>query len=162
MKNTFLVILISLTMLLPQPSLVKAKTSSTFPEINYEAVNPNSIFYPVKRAGEKVKIFFLSKTSPQKESVYLLKLLDRRFSELVYISDNKDLENFEKTAIRYNTTVGSLIDKRVDLSEDGKEKPGKYIQYLENIRARYEHGSAYWLLTQQAIELTQQMLNEEK
>ena len=93
MKNTFSISLIFLAIFLSQPLLVYAKASPTISDVNYESVNPNSMFYPIKRATEKVKLFFLSKIDPKKEEAYTLKLLNRRISELVYISDKKDLDN---------------------------------------------------------------------
>ncbi|KKQ36167.1 MAG: hypothetical protein US53_C0062G0007 [Candidatus Woesebacteria bacterium GW2011_GWA1_37_7] len=160
--NKLLIILVLLAIYLVKPLNTYAKNSSSIPEVSYESINPNNPYYPLKRVSEKTKIFFLSKFSPEKENRYILELLDRRMKEFIYISDNNDLTNFEKTAIRYNTTAGSLIDSQVKPESKDLEVISGYTYYLDTIKEKYEYASAYWLLTQQAKELTQQILNGQK
>jgi|SRR3989344_5728754 len=157
--NKILLILPLFVILTLLSKTLLADYASAQNEIYYQKTNPGSPFYSLKRASEKTLVFFYSKYSKDKENAFTLKLLDRRIAEYIYIADKNDLTNFEKTAIRYNTTVGSLIDNKVKLGNREKEILRTDIAYLGKIRDKYEYASAYWLLTQQAIEISNQLIS---
>ena len=162
MKRKLLLALLSLSLTFFLPSIKTASAQEQTPaiDIGRELINPGSVLFPIKRLSEKTQLLVFSKIGPSKENPFILKLLRRRFRELYYVFESNDLENFEKVAIRYNTTIGLIIDKNIDLSPENTDKYDAYFQILSRMKDTYEYGSSYWLLTQQAIELTQQMLSK--
>jgi len=162
MKRKFLLAFLSISLTFFLPSIKTASARDQTPDMNIgrELINPGSALYPIKRFSEKGLLLVFSKVDPSKENPFIIKLLGRRFREFYYVFETNDLENFEKVAIRYNTTIGLIIDKNINLGTENTGKYDVYLQILSRIKDTYEYGSSYWLLTQQAIELTQQMLSK--
>lgn len=119
----------------------------------FEAINPNLLIYPFKRAGETAKIFLAFNKKDKDE--YLLKLLDIRFKELVYIIDFNKTGFIAFSTDRYMTTIGQIKNRAIKADST---KIKKYLNLLEKLRDRYHSSSANWEKIQQAVDTTNTIL----
>lgn len=123
-------------------------------EVQYEKVNPNGGFgYIQKRLGEKVKLLFLSLSTESKENYYK-ELAGVRLAELKYVIVEKDLANFEKTTIRYSTTVGEWAEFISNKQLNDKKASAVYVmsQHLpvvEQLMTKYDGTTAEWRFVKQ-------------
>jgi len=122
----------------------------------YQNVNPNLLVYPIKKTIEDTKCKLTFNRAQQLECYY--DLLDKRFSELVYIVNFKKTGFYNETIERYNTTTG-IVKSCSGASLDSKrEILSSYIKILEILRDKYPANSAYWMNVQQAIDTTRGLL----
>jgi|GEM_PF-3206576 len=117
--------------------------------IEFEEVNPaDRGEYFIKRFKEKLSLAFLS-FLPERKANYFHKLVKARFSELVNVSENKDLYNFEKSSQRYYTTVGQAVtyvkEKNFGVKRDILETLGQHEKIIESLLSEFTRDSAPWL-----------------
>lgn len=120
----------------------------------YESINPDSLFYPLKRVGEKVRSFFI--LNKEGKEGYSFKLLDTRFNELVYIINIQKTGFLDEVVNRYNSTIGDI--KSNFNPTKNKDQLIKYAKMLGILRDQYSSNSAYWLYIQQAVDTTNSVL----
>jgi len=121
-----------------------------------QRVNPDSVFYPIKRFYEKAraKLYF----SDLGKAKYHFRLLEKRLSEMEYLSDNKFLDPLESASQRVSYEAGRATELLVASEQDEETKEkfkgtfDRLIKYLPEIRDRYAANTSYWLLTQQNID----------
>lgn len=133
-----------------QDASFSAKTN----QINYESINPDSLFYPFKRGFEKIWgiLPFVDKKN------FLKDQYNRRFKELEYIAKEKKLSQFEETTSRYITSIGELKNQEMDIS-DIKSNVSSYKEILKNLQGDFNNEFAYVNLLKQAEESTDQLQN---
>jgi len=122
----------------------------------YENVNPaDRGEYFIKRAKEKFKLFYLSLT-PQRKANFYTELVDRRFSELLFIFESKDDYNMEKASNRYFTSIGQAVEfmesRDWSIKSDLKNRLSKQEPILENMISQTEYNSANWLFLSQDLD----------
>ncbi len=122
----------------------------------YEDINPvDRGDYAVKRMREKVKLFFLS-VAPHKKASFYHELINRRFSELVFIVESKDENQIEKASNRYFTTVGQTAEyvesKNWQSKESIKDTLSKQIEIMPQLIDKYPANSAGWLFLKQDLD----------
>lgn len=122
----------------------------------FERVNPNLLIYPLKRLGEKAR-FLLILNRGHKDQ-YLQSLLDTRFKELVYIVDFNKTGFIAFSVDRYNTSLGLVKNRLVQISLDDRVKIKNRAAVLEKLRDRYRSGSVSWEKIQQAIDTTESLI----
>lgn len=110
----------------------------------YESINPDSLIYPFKRLGEKIR--FLSP----------INLLNTRFNELVYIANYQKSGFITEVANRYNTSIGQIKSGNAQLKDKGQIV--KYLKILERLRDGYPANSSSWLILQQTLDTTRSIL----
>ncbi len=134
-------------------------TESELKEVNinqFEAINPNLLIYPFKRVGENIK--FLLTFNKKDQDEYLLNGLDTRFKELVYIVDFNKTGFIAFSVDRYNTSIGQIKNRAIQLNDKNTTKIKKYLKVLERLRDRYHSGSASWEKIQQAVDTTRTII----
>lgn len=132
-------------------------------ELKTENINPGSVYYPVKRAWEKIS----EKLQFGKEGKinFQKSLLDRRLSELKYVVDNNLLNEVQTSSERFAYQAGMLLeDSKEQNSKDNKESVIKkfesYGGLLGELRDRYPANSSFWMLVQHDINTLQILLQE--
>lgn len=145
-------ITVSITILVITFLPLNASASSGPSGISYETVNPDSIFYPLKRQWEKINLDFFYRDGEGKDNYYK-QLLEVRYKELVYVAENKKLSQFEQAGSRYNTTAGFLIDSYSAKDEALKKKLDNYQKTFETLGQNYEE-FAYRSLLKQAFDIS--------
>lgn len=133
-------------------SCILASEQALMPK--YESINPDSLAYPLKRLGEKIKLFVIQDKSSKAK--YSVKLLDIRLNEVVYTINEQKTGFYGETINRYNTSVGQIKSHYNQVIN--KEKITSYIKILEILRDRYPANSAHWLNIQQAIDTSHSIL----
>ncbi len=120
----------------------------------YESINPDSLIYPLKRMGEKVKSLIFS--GQENKSKYAFELLNVRFNELVYIANYQKSGFITEVVNRYNTSIGQL--KAANYQVNNKPQLLNFLKILETMRDRHPANSASWLILQQAVDTTRSIL----
>lgn len=155
MKKILLVIFIGLLLIVPTTFAEQESTNSA--TVDYEAVNPDSFFYPLKRTWERMYLMFQFTENGRKE--YMQKLIDIRFKELVYIANNKKLSEFETASSRYNTVIGEYTDKFSNTKDKVGDSARKYSSILGQLKEQYNSDFAYWSFLKSSQETTQGLEN---
>lgn len=113
-----------------------------------EEINPNAgTRYLVKRLKEKLILFL--KFDQESRISYIQTLLDKRLSELAYISDNKNTAFIETTSSRYESTAGQLTEALIKFNNPAKEKDAKekfanHLEILSKIQTNFSPTTAEW------------------
>lgn len=128
--------------------------------IAFEKINPvDRGDYMVKRAKEKFKLFVIS-VKPKAKAAFYHELVQRRFSELVYVVESKDESQIERASNRYFTTVGQMAEyvegKDWEIKNAMNETLESQIALLPNLIEKYPSESAGWLLLRQDLEYARQ------
>lgn len=111
----------------------------------------NSLLYPLKRFSEKVKIEITQ--DRQLRAKYNSEFIGRRVEELVYLVENDKTGFFEEARNRYISSVGEYL---VQYNNTGylKERKNDLLVTLSRLRDKYPSNSAYWLILQQTVDVT--------
>lgn len=124
------------------------KVSDLKSEVEKSPSDPGSISFLIGRIYEKVseKILFLDDSKIN----FSKKILNKRFSELVYLAEKKDTEQIQKASERFAYQAGKLTDLVKDKPTAEKEKVvslfSTYKNDLDKIKHNYEQDSGYWIL----------------
>lgn len=157
MKNLIFCILLSVFIFVGTPETFAQNNATDSAEIvvNYEKINPDSYFYPIKRLWENIILSF-SFTEEGKRS-YMQELVENRFKELVYIANNKKLAEFEEASSRYNSLIGSYVEKYSNTKKEMGECSKNYQKILGELRKQYDTDFAYWSFLKSSQETTQKL-----
>lgn len=142
----------------PTLSIALASTPNQKMEIKDESINPGSIYYPLKRAWEKIRerIIF----SPDAKITYHASLTAMRLSELNYVVE-KDLPGeYQTSSERFAYQAGILVDDLIRYNKtDQKEKVAddfkSYTKVLELLRDKHPANTSFWMLIQHDINTLQ-------
>lgn len=121
--------------------------------IQPQKVNPGSIYYPLKRAWEKFRGLLVFSSAEKLE--YYESLLDKRLSELDYVTEKQLLGEVEQASNRFSFYAGVLVEEweRGPREESSKqkflEKFERYSEFIDILNDRFPANSAYWLLLRQ-------------
>lgn len=124
------------------------KVSDLKSEVDQNPSDPGSISFLISRLFEKVseKILFLEDSKVN----FSKKILNKRFSELVYLAEKKDTEQIQRSSERFAYQAGLLADLIKDQPIAEKEKVvslfNSYKDDLNKIKHNYEQDSGYWIL----------------
>lgn len=118
--------------------------------VKFQRIAPGNPIFILKRVVEKIqyRIIIINGQKIDFEN----ELIEKRLSELETIVSNNDINQIEKASSRYITQVQSAQMPSIVLTDDT-------VIRLENIKTKYEYGSAYWLSIQQAIDVTNAYLH---
>lgn len=117
-------------------------------EVQQQPADPGTISYLIGRLIEKVseKIIFMEDSKIN----FSKKMLNKRFSELVYLVEKKDTEQLQKSSERFAYQAGILADLVKDQPPNEKEKVirlfNSYKNDLNKIKHNYDQDSGYWIL----------------
>lgn len=109
---------------------------------------PGMPYYSVKRLFEKIsgKLLFMKDSRINFEQ----KLLKKRFSELKYIIETKNLDEIQRTSERFAYQAGILTNLNL---KEPKEKKERIITLFKNykddltlLKFNFEMDSSYWIL----------------
>lgn len=148
------------------PGEIKAIEDENVVLPRFEQVNPDKPFeYGIKRLTEKIELIF--QITPERKASFYKKLLQRRFSELVYVVEKKDIGNIEKTSQRYETAAGQLADLIVNKNLNSEKKPTvelflEHSKIIEKIKNNFEFNSAEWRFVENDINSLKIYLEELK
>lgn len=150
MKLKVWTILILLSLVLMIPSLALGESI----QIKEESINPGAFQYPLKRAWEKMRLFFTF--GSENKLNFQQVLLGKRLSELKFVVDKKDLSVLETTSQRFSYQAGTVVEQLKKSGKDEKkaevlEDFAKYQPVLENLRDQYPANSSFWMLLQHSI-----------
>lgn len=126
----------------PTPSY---KLKSSFEE---QETNPGMPNYNIKRLLEKIseRILFMSDSKIS----YVQKLLKRRFSELKFIVENKNLDEVQKASERFAYQAGILTELVTEKPQKEKQRVialfKNYKDDLNVLKFNFELDSSYWIL----------------
>lgn len=134
------------------PKLVYSGDSVKVPDLNSKVEqnpsDPGTISFLIIRLFEKVseKILFMDDSKIN----FSKKILNKRFSELVYLAEKKDTEQIQKSSERFAYQSGILTELVKNQSPSEKEKVvslfNSYKDDLNKIKHNYEQDSGYWIL----------------
>ncbi len=114
---------------------------------------PGSPSYPLKRLSEKVFLKFLF--FPNLRINFEKNLLDKRFSELIFVVDNDLLDEIQRSSERFAYEAGIYTNDLLNGSKESKEKVkadfNQYTQNLQLVRDVYPANSSYWMLIEHDI-----------
>jgi len=150
-KSVKFFILVFLTLTLVFPQMTKAVDENL---LQPPKIIPGTFKFKLERAWEKVYLSFLF--SNKWRVNYHSKLLDKRFSELNYIVNNKDVSLMEDASNRFSYEAG-VLEETLEF-EDAKERSGTilkftdYSEYLPKLRDEFPANSSNWLFIQQNID----------
>lgn len=117
-------------------------------------INPDSFYYPLKRAWEKLREKFVFSTKDKIKYENLL--VKNRLAELKFVVENKILSEIQHGSERFAYSAGILTDAAVkdgakrtkeNITEDFK----RYNPLLEKLRDNYPANSSFWMLLQHDI-----------
>lgn len=148
-----IVMLMGILKLVPVASTFAQDSATESAKIKVESVNPGSFLYPVKRFFENIQLNYLS-GGKDKKAKTMSNMLDTRFKELVYVSKNKRVDDFEKASSRYVTTLQTIAKDYHAEDKDLNKQLASYKPVLEEQLKKYEGDYAYWSFIKQAIEVT--------
>lgn len=126
----------------PMPSL---KLNSSYEQ---EETYPGMPYYSVKRLFEKIsgKLLFMKDSRINYEQ----KLLKKRFSELKYIVETKNLDEIQRTSERFAYQAGILTDLCLGEPVEKRERVinlfKNYKDDINLLKYNYELDSSYWIL----------------
>jgi len=124
-------------------------------EVPKQTIYPGSVLYLVKRVWEKTRLA-LSLTKDMKFS-YQNKLVEKRLSELDYISDKKMIGEIEKGSQRFSYYAGILAEATDEKGSEDQikqviEKFSNFKKNLDKYRDRFPSGTAEWRFVQENID----------
>lgn len=143
----FLLNILSVCLLLISTTVIQAQESVI--ELSKEKTNPEDGFsFLAKRLGEKFKLFIYSPL-PEKKEDTLKKLATTRLAELKYIIEKGDMNNFEKSTIRYSTTVGEWVEyinkkKLTGQKQHAQGVLNSHIPVVKILIEKYNPTTAEW------------------
>lgn len=117
-------------------------------KVQQQPADPGTISYLITRLLEKVseKILFMEDSRVN----FSKKILNKRFSELVYLAEKKDTEEIQKSSERFAYQAGTLTELVKDKAPSEKEKVvllfNSYKDDLNKIKHNYDQDSGYWIL----------------
>lgn len=117
-------------------------------------INPDSFYYPLKRAWEKLKGNFAFSTEGRIE--HESSLIKIRLAELKFIVENKILSEVQHSSERFAYSAGILTDEVVKQGDKKKKEDlikefKKYSVFLEKLRDNYPANTSFWMLIQHDI-----------
>lgn len=125
-------------------------------EINLSApvINPDSLYYPLKRVWEKVRDQL--NFSDDAKITFAKDLLRERLAELKFVVENKILSEVEHSSQRFAFQAGILVEEIAKQNKSSeKEKLMKefeqYNTFLGQLRDKYQANSSFWMLIQHDI-----------
>jgi hypothetical protein len=155
MKKVILIFLLfvgTLFMFFPNKTKANGENGS---EIKTEKINPGSFYYNFKRLGEKIRTILY--ILPEKKVSYKLRLLEKRVSEVNYVTEKKMYGHVETSTGRLSFYAGDIVEniensKITTLKSEIKSNFEAYAVFLEKSRDRFPANTSNWLLVQQDID----------
>ena len=158
MKKVLTALILLLLLVIPSISYAQSEASpSAEVKVEYESINPDSIFYPLKRTWEKFYLMIQFTENGRKE--YMQKLIDIRFKELVYIAKNQKLSEFKQASSRYNSVIGEYTGKFSNTKDKIGQSAKSYSNILGELRKQYDSDFAYWSFLKSSQETSQELEN---
>lgn len=117
-------------------------------QLSGDYVRPGSFQYGLARLKENIRLLILSPLVSPKADFYET-LADKRLGELDGVVSERDLNNLEKSSIRYFTTVGLLTEyvNKKNLNERKSriaEKLLKHKAVVEELMPSFNDTTAEW------------------
>lgn len=128
---------------------------NTKPKIitSQQSLYPDNPFYRFKRLGEKIAVKLL--IFPDAKSNFQRSLVEKRFSELVYVVENNMLDNLQKSSERFayeaSIYAEGLTNRGTQEKTTAKEDFKRYTEGLQILSSYYPWGTGFWMLVQHDI-----------
>lgn len=111
----------------------------------------------IEKLKEKISLFL--KIDKKRKADYLQFLAEKRLAELSYVIETDDINKIEETASRYSTYIGNftnfVAEKKVsDKSDEIVDMFNRHAAVIDNLQAKFEFESGWWLALQQAEDAT--------
>ena len=111
---------------------------------------PGTPKFPIMRLTEKIQTKLI--LVKNQKGAYQNTLINKRLFELENLVESNAIGELENAGSRYMTQIQSSKSPKGALSNNT-------IERLEVLRNKYEYDSAYWLILQQCVEVTEAYLN---
>lgn len=150
-KKIIFSITVGLLMICQPLAVIAAEESITFKN---EAINPGSLYYPLKRLWEKGlgRLQF----SKQSKITFSESQLKTRLAELNFVVEHKFLSEVQTSSERFAYQAGILTEELVKQNKT-KDKENlikefeQYAKFLDNLRDKYAANTSFWMLIQHDI-----------
>lgn len=138
MRNFFKILIIFSAILLINAQIAHAQSS-----------NVDHVAGKLERLQERINLILTFSKESKFEKHQ--KLLNKRLNEIIYVSNNNLLDEFEETTSRYAAYAGRLTDfvannNLTDKQEAATQLLNEHKKIIQPLIAKQEYESAYWLL----------------